>query len=82
MAPVAWRSPYLAVNPGQYDALAAAGVSYDSSYAVGDLKSNLPVSLARTGAQPDPLPPQSRSTAFRSLSRTGSAVSSRRSPTG
>ena len=49
LAPVAWRSPYLTVNPGQYDVLAAAGISYDSSYAVGDLKSNLPLSLARTG---------------------------------
>ncbi|HVY40547.1 MAG TPA: MopE-related protein [Polyangia bacterium] len=47
--PVAWRSPYLDVNPFQYDALAARGVLLDSSYAIGDLKSNLPVSLAHTG---------------------------------
>jgi|GEM_PF-915325 len=49
VSPAAWRSPYLTVNPSQYDVLAAAGISYDSSYAVGDLKSNLPLSLARTG---------------------------------
>ena len=47
--PVAWRSPYLDVNPLQYDALASQGILLDSSYAIGDLKSNLPVSLARTG---------------------------------
>ncbi|MES1210467.1 MAG: hypothetical protein ABUS79_31390, partial [Pseudomonadota bacterium] len=47
--PVAWRSPFLDVNPSQYDALAAQGVLLDSSYAIGDLKSNLPVSLAHTG---------------------------------
>ncbi len=47
--PVAWRSPYLDVNPLQYDALASQGILLDSSYAVGDLKSNLPVSLAHTG---------------------------------
>ena len=47
--PVAWRSPYLDVNASQYDALAAQGVLLDSSYAIGDLKSNLPVSLAHTG---------------------------------
>jgi hypothetical protein len=51
MRPVGWRSPYLAVNPLQYDVLAAEGVLYDSSFAVGDLKSNLPISLAHTGIQ-------------------------------
>jgi hypothetical protein len=49
VAPVAWRSPFLDINPSQYDVLAAAGVTLDSSYAVGDLKSNLPLSLAHTG---------------------------------
>jgi len=48
-APVAWRSPYLAINPAQYDLLEAQGILYDSSYAVGDLKFNLPLSLAHTG---------------------------------
>jgi len=48
--PSAWRSPYLDVNPSQYDVLAQEGVLYDSSYAVGDLKVNLPVSLAHTAA--------------------------------
>ncbi|MES1209840.1 MAG: hypothetical protein ABUS79_28220, partial [Pseudomonadota bacterium] len=47
--PVAWRSPYLDVSPSQFDVLAAQGVLLDSSYAIGDLKSNLPVSLAHTG---------------------------------
>jgi Putative metal-binding motif len=47
--PTGWRSPYLDINPQQYDVLASEGVLYDSSYAIGDLKSNLPVSLARTG---------------------------------
>ena len=48
-APRAWRSPFLIVNPEQYDVLDANGVVFDSSYAVGDLKFNLPLSLARTG---------------------------------
>ena len=47
--PVAWRSPYLDVSPSQFDVLAAQGVLLDSSYAIGDMKSNLPVSLAHTG---------------------------------
>ncbi|HZU83569.1 MAG TPA: MopE-related protein [Polyangiaceae bacterium] len=51
-APIAWRSPFLYVNPSQYDVLASQGVLYDSSYAVGDLKFNLPISLARTGVNP------------------------------
>jgi hypothetical protein len=46
--PIAWRSPYLDVHPAQYDVLASQGVLYDSSYAVGDVKFNLPVSLAHT----------------------------------
>ena len=49
LPPVAWRSPFLDVHPSQYDVLAATGVTLDSSYAVGDLKSNLPLSLAHTG---------------------------------
>jgi hypothetical protein len=46
--PVAWRSPFLDIHPQQYDVLASEGVLYDSSYAVGDLKFNLPVDLAHT----------------------------------
>jgi hypothetical protein len=45
-APVAWRSPFLDIHPEQYDVLASQGVLYDSSYAVGDLKANLPLDLA------------------------------------
>ena len=32
--------------------LAASGITSDSSYAIGDFKTNLPISLARTGMQP------------------------------
>jgi hypothetical protein len=45
----AWRSPFLYVPPDLYDILDAQGFLADSSYAIGDLKTNLPVSLARTG---------------------------------
>jgi hypothetical protein len=48
-SPVGWRSPYLDINKAQYDVLAGAGVLFDASYAIGDLKSNLPLSLASTG---------------------------------
>jgi putative metal-binding protein len=48
-APIAWRSPFLYINPLQYDVMESEGILYDSSYAVGDLKFNLPLSLARTG---------------------------------
>ncbi|HAN30149.1 MAG TPA: hypothetical protein DCQ06_00995 [Myxococcales bacterium] len=43
----AWRTPYLNPNPRQYHVLAAQGVRYDSSLAVGDLRVNLPVDLPR-----------------------------------
>ena len=43
----AWRSPYLHVHPEQYATLDALGFTSDSSYAVGDLKFNLPVSAER-----------------------------------
>ncbi len=49
IAPIAWRSPFLYINPLQYDVMESEGILYDSSYAVGDLKFNLPLSLARTG---------------------------------
>ncbi len=45
---VAWRSPYLDVHPRLYDVLSDHGVSVDSSFAVGDFKTNLPLDLART----------------------------------
>jgi hypothetical protein len=48
-SPIGWRSPYLDINKAQYDVLAGAGVLFDASYAIGDLKSNLPLSLANTG---------------------------------
>ncbi len=47
--PLAWRSPYLSIAPGLYDVLSSNGVLADSSYAIGDFKTNLPISLARTG---------------------------------
>jgi peptidoglycan/xylan/chitin deacetylase (PgdA/CDA1 family) len=47
--PVAWRSPYLYVPAQLYDVLESQQIGVDSSYAVGDLKFNLPISLARTG---------------------------------
>lgn len=47
--PVAWRSPYLYVPAQLYDVLESQQIGLDSSYAVGDLKFNLPISLARTG---------------------------------
>lgn len=51
--PIAWRSPYLYVHPQLYDVLEQEGVIADSSWGIGDLKSNLPVSLARTGMSQD-----------------------------
>ena len=44
---VYWRAPFLGVNSLQYDTLAAQGYLYDSSYAIGDLRSNYPISVAR-----------------------------------
>ena len=51
--PIAWRSPYLFVNPYLYDVLEQEGFVMDSSWGVGDLKFNLPVSAARTGLLQD-----------------------------
>ena len=48
-APRLWRAPYLQVNPSMFDVIAAQGIISDSSYAIGDFKTNLPMSLARTG---------------------------------
>ena len=47
--PTSWRSPYFDPNPNLYDVLAKSGVWVDSSFAVGDLKYNLPVNLERVG---------------------------------
>jgi hypothetical protein len=47
--PTIWRSPYFDSNPNLYDVLAKNGVWVDSSFAVGDLKYNLPVSLENVG---------------------------------
>jgi hypothetical protein len=44
--PHAWRSPYLANNSFLFDVLADSGVTLDSSFAIGDLKYNLPVDTA------------------------------------
>ncbi len=51
--PIAWRSPYLYVHPSLYDVLESEGFVADSSFAVGDYKFNLPISLARTGLSRD-----------------------------
>lgn len=49
-APIlSFRSPYLYVHPDLYEVLESQGILADSSYAVGDFKFNLPLSLARTG---------------------------------
>jgi len=42
-----WRCPYLSVHPNQFDVLALKGVNYDSSYAVGDVRSNFPLKADR-----------------------------------
>jgi len=47
--PTIWRSPYFDPNPSLYDILAKNGVWVDSSFAVGDLKYNLPVNLESVG---------------------------------
>ncbi len=47
--PRVWRSPYLAVHPGQYKMLAEQGIAYDSGFGVGDLPYNLPLDLAAVG---------------------------------
>lgn len=46
-APVqAWRSPFLFLHDSLFEVLAAHGYLVDSSFAIGDLRSNLPVSMA------------------------------------
>ena len=43
----AWRSPFLGIHLDQFEVLAKLGFRYDSSFAVGDLRSNFPASLQR-----------------------------------
>jgi peptidoglycan/xylan/chitin deacetylase (PgdA/CDA1 family) len=47
--PRVWRSPYLAINPLQYEVMAAHGIAYDSGFAVGDLPYNMPIDLSNFG---------------------------------
>ncbi len=42
-----WRSPFLAVPPDLFSVLGAQGFVGDSSYAIGDFKMNLPISLTK-----------------------------------
>lgn len=43
----AWRAPYLGVNVKQFSVLAAQGIDYDASLAIGDTRTAFPVSCAR-----------------------------------
>ncbi len=43
----AFRAPYLAVHDKQFDVLAGAGMLFDASFAVGDTRTNFPVSTVR-----------------------------------
>jgi peptidoglycan/xylan/chitin deacetylase (PgdA/CDA1 family) len=51
----AWRTPYLRTPPGLFDALVQRGITDDSSFAVGDLRSNLPIGARRWPARQDVL---------------------------
>jgi len=42
-----WRCPYLSVHPNQFEVLAGRGVIYDTSYAVGDVRTNFPLKADR-----------------------------------
>ncbi|MSP93160.1 MAG: hypothetical protein EXR79_15395 [Myxococcales bacterium] len=44
----AWRSPYLSVHPDLFQMLVASGIRYDTSYAIGDVRTNFPLSLKRS----------------------------------
>ena len=44
-----WRSPLLSLSPFQYPVLAAQGVKYDSTLALGDVKGNFPIIGERSG---------------------------------
>lgn len=43
----AWRSPFLSVHPMQFKYLHQHGIRYDSSYAIGELRTAFPASTAR-----------------------------------
>jgi len=43
----AFRAPYLAVNNQQFDVLAAQGIAFDGSFALGDVRTSYPISAAR-----------------------------------
>jgi hypothetical protein len=49
----AWRTPFLDVPPDLFEVLYGQGVIYDSSLGLGDLRTNLPVALARFPYQQD-----------------------------
>lgn len=49
-APRVWRSPNIAFHPQQLDVLIANGITYDSSFGIGDLPYNLPVEADRASA--------------------------------
>ena len=44
-----WRSPLLSLSPYQYPILAAQGVKYDSTLALGDVEGNFPIIGERSG---------------------------------
>ena len=44
----AWRSPYLSVHPDLFRVLQAHGIRYDTSYGIGDVRTNFPLSVRRT----------------------------------
>jgi hypothetical protein len=46
--PLAWRAPYLGVPPFLFEVLEDEHILFDSSFAVGDLKFNLPLSAEHT----------------------------------
>ncbi len=52
-APRVWRSPFLLLNPRQFDLLARDHFIADSSLAIGDLRYNLPVNLETIGFRQD-----------------------------
>lgn len=51
--PRVWRAPLLDVHPLLYDLLERFEILADSSFAIGDFKTNLPISLVDTSIRPD-----------------------------
>ncbi len=41
----AWRTPFLEANPMQFDVFAEQGIQYDTSLAIGDLRTSFPIDL-------------------------------------